>query len=362
MKLLHRYIFSLLIRNFAIGLSMFVFLFLMVDFFDRLDNVLGEGASIWLIILYFACKIPLMITLMLPVALIFATLFTFGLLSKSSEITAMRASGLTVVWLARPLIIFGFILSIFSLFLNEVIVPISERRQKEIYNLEIRQKDKKGGYSQTDFWWRNGDHFFTIDLFNSRTKSMQNLSDFEVTADWQVIRRTDAESVQWLAPGLGWNMRNVARYHFSGDSVKVEKLGSLPLPIAESPQDFYEFNDDPTTMSFFELQDFISKQKDNGISTTQYLPDLYGKLTQPFVIFITGLLVLPFTLLPARSGSMAVSSILAIFVAFAYFAVDSFSISMGRAELLPPLLAAWTANIVMGLVAFILNAGTEAPR
>jgi lipopolysaccharide export LptBFGC system permease protein LptF len=49
-------------------------------------------------------------------------------------------------------------------------------------------------------------------------------------------------------------------------------------------------------------------------------------------------------------------------VAFAYYAVDSFSISMGRAELLPPLLAAWSANIVMGIVAFILNAGSEAPR
>jgi lipopolysaccharide export system permease protein len=362
MKILHRYIFGLLIRNFGIGLSMFVFLFLMVDFFDRFDNVLGEGASVWLIIQYFACKVPLMVTLMLPVALIFATLFTFGLLSKSSEITAMRASGLTVIWLARPLLVLGFALSLFSLFLNEIVVPASERRQKELYNIEIRQKDKKGGYNQSDIWWRNGDNFFTIDLFNSRTTSMHNLSEFQINADWHVIRRTDAVSVQWLAPGLGWNMRTVSRYHFSGDAVQIEKLSSLPLPIQESPRDFYEFNDDPTTMSFFELQDFISKQRTNGISTTQYLPDLYAKLAQPFVIFITGLLVLPFTLLPARSGSMAISSILAIFVAFAYYAVDSFSISMGRAELLPPLLAAWTASIVMGMVAFILNAGTEAPR
>ena len=59
---------------------------------------------------------------------------------------------------------------------------------------------------------------------------------------------------------------------------------------------------------------------------------------------------------------MAISSLSAIFIAFTYYAVDSFSISMGRAELLPPILAAWSANIVMGLVAFLLNAGTEAPR
>lgn len=362
MKILHRYIFSLLIKNFCIGLSMFVFLFLMVDFFDRLDNVLSERASLWLIIQYFAYKVPLMVTLMLPVALIFATLFTFGLLSKSSEITAMRASGLTILWLARPLLVFGFCLSLFSLLLNEVVVPFTERRQKELYNIDIRQKDKKGGYSQSDFWWRSGSHFYTIDLFNSKSKSIEDLSEFEINEDWDVIRRTDAESVQWLAPELGWSMRSVRRYHFTVDPVKIERFQDLPLPIAESPADFYEFKDDPSTMSFMELRGFISKQRKNGISTSQYLPDLYGKVAFPFVIFITGLLVLPFTLLPARSGSMALSSLAAISVAFVYYAVDSFSISMGRAELLPPLLAAWTANIVMGLVAFILNAGTEAPR
>lgn len=362
MKILHRYILSLLLKNFCIGLAMFVFLFLMVDFFDRLDNVLSERASLWLIIQYFAYKVPLMVTLMLPVALIFATLFTFGLLSKSSEITAMRASGLTIVWLARPLLIFGFGLSLFSLLLNEVVVPFSERRQKELYNIDIRQKDKKGGYSQSDFWWRSGSHFYTIELFNSKSKSIEDLSEFEINEDWNVIRRTDAQSVQWLAPQLGWSMRNVRRYHFTSDPVRIERFQDLPLPITESPADFYEFKDDPSTMNFVELRGFISKQRKNGISTSQYLPDLYGKLAFPFVIFITGLLVLPFALLPARSGSMAISSLAAISVAFVYYAVDSFSISMGRAELLPPLLAAWTANIVMGTVAFILNAGTEAPR
>lgn len=362
MKILHRYIFSLLIKNFLIGLATFVFLFLMVDFFDRIDNVLAEKASVWLIILYFACKIPLIVTLMLPVAMIFATLFTFGLLSKSSEITAMRASGVTLIWLARPLLLFSLGLSLLSLFLNEVLVPISERRQKELYNIEIKQKDAKGGYNQTDFWWRNGSQFFAIDLFNSKSKSMRDLSSFEINDDWQVIRRTDAESVHWLTEGLGWSMRKVTRYHFDGDAVKTERFSDLPLPIPETPRDFYEFNDDPTTMSFLDLNNFITKQSSNGVSTKQYLPDLYSKLAFPFIIFITGLLVLPFTLLPARSGSMAVSSLAAIFVAFAYYAVDSFSISMGRAELLPPLLAAWSANIVMGLVAFILNAGSEAPR
>jgi lipopolysaccharide export system permease protein len=362
MKILHRYIIGLLVKNFLIGLAMFVFLFLMVDFFDRLDNVLAENASAFTALRYFMYKIPLMVNLMLPVALIFSTLFTFGLLSKSSEMTAMRASGLTITWLATPLMIFGLILSLFSLLLGEVVVPFTERRQKELYNIDIRQKDKRGGYSQTDFWWREGQNFYTVDLFDSRTNTLQNFSHLEINSNWQVVRRTDAKTVHWIDPVVGWNMRDVTRSHFDTTPMSVEKLRALPLPIKDKPSDFYEFRSDATTMSYRELRRFIKDQKRNGISTTQYLPDMHSKLAFPFVIFITGLVVLPFTLRPARSGSMAFSSLSAIFVPFTYYAVDSFSISMGRAELLPPLLAAWMANILMGIVALVLNLGAEAPQ
>ncbi len=362
MKILHRYILTLLIKNFLIGLSTFVFLFLVVDFIDRIDNVLHESASAWLIIQYFVCKIPLMATLMLPVALIFSTLFTFGLLSKSSEITAMRASGATMAWLARPLMCFGALLSVCSLLLSEIVVPFSERRQKELYNIDIRKKDKKGGYSQSDFWWRQGDHFYSFDLFDSRSNTLHNFTQLDINQEWRVIRRTDAEQAKWVDPTLGWTMRNVRQHHFETDPVREENFRELPLPIREVPSDFYDVRNDPTTMSFSELRKFIKRLKRNGISTTQYQPDLYSKMAAPLVIFITGMIVLPFSLLPARSGSMAKSSLAAISIAFLYYAVDSFSISMGRAELLPPLLAAWSANIVMGIVATVLNLGTEAPR
>jgi|694.fasta_scaffold13033_8 lipopolysaccharide export system permease protein len=362
MKILHRYIFSILVKNFAIGLAMFVFLFLMVDFFDRLDNVLSENASVWLIAQYFLCKVPLMVALMLPIAVMFSTLFTFGLLSKSSEITAMRASGLTLFWLARPLVISGLLLSVLSFLLGEFVVPHAERKQKQIYNLEIRKKDKRGGYSQEDFWWRNGNSFFAVDLFNSSSKSLHNFSQFELDSDWNAVKRTDAESVEWISDDLGWSMRGVTRYHFDTQPVSVEHFEQVPLVIGEQPEDFYEFKDDPSTMSYTEIRRFIKKQRRNGISTAQYLPDMYSKLAAPLVVFLVGVIVLPFTLIPTRTGSMAQSSLAALFIAFAYFAVDSFSISMGRADLLPAPLAAWMANIVMGTVALILNLGAEAPR
>jgi lipopolysaccharide export system permease protein len=362
MKILHRYILSILVKNFFICLAMFVFLFLMVDFFDRLDNVLSEKASVWLVIQYFIFKIPLMVSLMLPIALMFATLFTFGLLSKSAEITAMRASGLTLFWLARPLVVLSLILSAFSFVLGEHIVPAAERKQKKLYNLDIRKKDKKGNYNQSDFWWRNGNSFFTTDLFNSSTNSLHDFSQFEIDDSWVAVKRTDAERANWISKDLGWVLLNATRYHFDTQPVTVEHFAEIPLIVGESPEDFYEFKDEPTTMSYREIRHFIKKQRNNGVSTSQYLPDMYGKLASPLVVFVVAMIVLPFTFLPARSGSMAQSSLAALCIAFAYYAVNSFSISMGRADLLPPMLAAWMANLLMGAVALVLNLGAEAPR
>ena len=94
---------------------------------------------------------------------------------------------------------------------------------------------------------------------------------------------------------------------------------------------------------------------------TSYMADLYAKISFPFINLVLVLVVLPFALLPARSGSMAPSCLAGLTIGFAYFAVHSFSLALGRAELWPPLLAAWMANLVMAIAGLILNLGTESP-
>jgi len=362
MKILHRYILSQLLRNLLLSLMIFSLLFLVFDFFDRIDNIMREGAGLWTVISYFLYKVPLTISLMMPVAILVSVLFTVGILSKNSEITAMRASGLKIFWLARPILLTGILLSIATLIFNETLVPYSARRVREIYNIDIRQKTQKGGYNQKNFWWRNSDTFYSVASFDSRSNTLHDLSIIDLKKDSRVSSRTIATEANWLKDTLGWNMRNVTRYRFPPEGqTSVTKLKALPLPIEEKPRDFYNARVHPHTMSYIQLQNFIDKQKSNGLSITSYLADLYAKLSFPFVIFILSFAALPFALLPARSGSMAMSFIIGLLIAFSYHAVHSFSISMGRAEFWHPALAAWMANLLLGLVGLVLNMGAESP-
>ena len=139
MKILHRYILREFLRTLGLCLAGFVFLFLVFDFMDRIDNILGEDVSVLTVLQYFMYKIPLTLMLMLPVAGLVSTLLTFGLLSRNSEITAMRGAGVRVLWLAKPVLFSGILISLASLLLNQTLVPFAQQRVKEIYNLDIIQ-------------------------------------------------------------------------------------------------------------------------------------------------------------------------------------------------------------------------------
>ena len=131
MKILHRYILKALLRNLLLSLLVFTILFLVFDFFDRVDNLMVEGTSLLLITEYYLLKIPLIVSLMLPIAMLVATMFTVGLMSKNSEITAMRSAGLPVLWIGKPILITGLAMSLFALLLNETLVPYATRRGRE---------------------------------------------------------------------------------------------------------------------------------------------------------------------------------------------------------------------------------------
>lgn len=370
MKILHRYILGLTVRNLLLSLMVFVLLFLVIDFFERIDNILEENATWLSTVEYFLCKLPLIITRMLPIAMLMSSMLTFGLLSKNSEIIAMRASGLKILWLARPVFGVALALSFFSILLSETLVPYATRRGKEIYNLDIKQKDKRGGYSQENFWWRTDDRFYSVNMFDSRSSSLLGLSILELDPAFRIAKRVDAEKVKWIDGVLGWSMTGVNEYQFpvaeagrktTASGVAVKNYRSLPLPIGEKPENFYDVRAEPETMSYRQLRKFIRKQAANGIPIRSYLADLQAKLSYPFVTFFVTLAVLPFAIRPARSGSLAVSFMAAVAIGFTYYAVHSFSLALGRAELWPPLLGAWMANILLALVGTVLNMGAEAP-
>ena len=115
-------------------------------------------------------------------------------------------------------------------------------------------------------------------------------------------------------------------------------------------------------MTIAQLRRFIRQQAQNGIEVSEYVPYLSEKFAFPFFNFVIVLVVIPFALRPARSGSMASSVLAGLIIGFSYYAVHSFSMAMGKAEILSPAFSAWIANLLMGAIGSVLLLGAESPH
>ncbi len=363
MNIITRYIYHQVIRNLALSVFIFSALFLFVDFFDRIDSILERESSFGTMLSYFSLKLPYFLLMTLPISMLVAALFTIGLLTRSSELTAMRASGFTLFSLSRPIFVVGLGVSLFSFLLSETVIPYSQRRVHEMWNVDIKQRDQDGHYDRRRFWFREGADFYSISLFDSRENALLDLSILSLDSSFLMRRRRDAHKAVYLSDSLGWNMSGVVEKSFDsqGMSNKLD-FQSLPLPISASPKKFYITKTDPATMSYRELKEFTQEQERNGLSTTSYLGDLYSKLAFPFINLIVPLLVIPFAVGSSRTKSLAGAALAAVITGFSYHIIHSLAIALSRAELWPPLLSAWAANIVLSAVGLVLFLGAEAPE
>ena len=359
-KKLQAYILKDMLRYLLLSSATLTTIFVTFDFFDRIDVILRNDPSLSDVLLYFIFKVPVFANLSLPIAVVISVLLTIGLLSKNSELTAMRAAGLKVMWLCRPVVISAFLLSLFAILISETVVPYSARRSREIYNIDIQKKNLSGVFSQENIWWRDGGIFYSSNMFDSRDNRLLMFSQFSLDDKFRIRKRLEAKEAQWLGPELNWAMRSVSSYRIDDqDQILAQKFKSLPLPIVSQPEEFYRVEKDPASMTRAQLKNFIDKQRSNGLPADEYLADFHSKLSSPFVIFVCTLIAIPLALRPARTGSMAASFISGLSLSFSYYAVMSLSLAFGRAGFWPPMLSAWMANIILLSMALILILALE---
>ena len=102
MRILDRYVLKNTILSFLGCIVLFIFLYLIIDLFSLLKDILENKVPLIIILRYYLLSLPLILVQVSPVACLISTIYTFGTLSRSNEIIAMRASGLSVLQIARP--------------------------------------------------------------------------------------------------------------------------------------------------------------------------------------------------------------------------------------------------------------------
>jgi LPS export ABC transporter permease LptF/LPS export ABC transporter permease LptG len=349
-NILDRYIIRKFVFIFALIFSALISISIIVTFFERIDNVYAHDKSLSLFFGYIWSRVPEFASVILPVAALTATLLTLGILMKFNEVTAMKACGISVYRIFLPVLFMSLLVSLFSFYLQERVLPSSNNRAGEIWN-RINDLPARS-YSYLNRHWllsRTKNRIYQYDFFDPGPSAFSRLSIFDIDPEtWTIRRRIFCEKAFLTGEELrlvdGW-----ARSFPRDLPVSFEERPEMSLSSVEPKSYFLQEWKEPSQMTYPELRGYLSEIREMGFDATRFEVDMNAKISFPFVSLIMTLLGIPFAFSMGKKGTL-VGIGLSIVIAMVYWGAIGVSRSLGYVHFMAPFLAAWAPNLIFGLI------------
>ena len=355
--LLDEYVMRSYATNLLLSLTTFSMLYIVFTFFELMGDIVRNQTPFIVVGSYLFNLIPYIISQVTPICSLLAVLITFGSLNRASELTAMKATGISLYRVVAPILVLAAILVAALFAFNESYLPGANRRQ-EALRAEIKGKPAQTFQLPGRTWisgqtTRAGDpmRIFYYQAFDPARSVFADLSVFEFDPQsFTLERRIYAKSVQWDATVNRWIFDNGWQRTFSGTTVESYQpftVATFP-EVREQPAYFNKENKPSDEMSYAELKSYIADLRQSGFNTVELRVQLQNKLSVPAIAFIMAILAVPFALaMGKRGGFVGVTT--AIGLALAYWTLGQIFSSMGNVSTLPPVLAAWSPDLLFGL-------------
>lgn len=364
--------------TFALVLAAFSMVFLIFTFFELIGDIIRNRIAFVTVGDYLLNLIPYILYNVTPLCVLVAVLVTFGSLAKTSEFTAMKASGVSLYRVVTPVLVLTAVIACSLFAFDEFYLPQANRRQEALRSV-IKGKPAQT-FLRPDRQWISGQtvldpislaqsrswapiapavvhigdtakqpaRIFYYQFFDPDHDAFANLTVFEFDpATFTLTRRIFAESAKWDSNVNQWIFENGWSRTFSGevaDTYKPFTLANFP-EIHEQPQYFKKEDRQSQQMSFGELSSYISDLRQSGFNTMRLSVQLNRKLAYPAITLVMAILAIPFALSSGKRGGVTGFAI-AILLAVVYLGVSSLFEAMGNVNTLPPMLAAWTPDLL----------------
>jgi len=357
MTILSRYITREILKYLFIVMVLIVGLYVAIDFFEKIDNFMEQDLPITLAISFLALKIPLIIAQTTPISLFLSVIVVFGLMNKNNEVLALKSSGISVYTILKPVSIIGLVFAVLLFFFSEIIVPLTISHSNRIWMEDVKKRPAM--VSREKNIWIQGEHSIAHSkYYNPTSKAIHGVTLYFFDKAFSLTRRVDAEKGIFIDGK--WVLENIM------EQVLDEKTRNYRTVFFEKEERMFDFIPEDLgraakkseEMNFIELLEYIEKVESEGYDASRYKVDLYAKLAFPFVCVILCLAAVGISLKTKRKEGPGTGIAIGIATAFFYWIFYSFCLSLGYGEMLPPVIAAWTANLVFMCFAVItlLNA------
>lgn len=356
-RILDEYVVREFVIMFLLVLAAFVLLMIVFTFFDLVGDIIRNHISLVTVGDYLVNLTPSMLYQIAPLAVLIAALVVFGVLNRNSEIVAMKATGISLYRLVIPIVSIAVILAISLFLFDQYYLPQANRKQEALRNI-IKGRPPQT-YLHPEQQWIFGQprlgeppRIFYYRFFDPGRNEFANLSVFEFDPKtFALTRRIFAGRAVWDDDSDSWRFENGWVRDIEGANVKdYRTFLSTTFAEVHEPPDYFEKEDlQSQEMNFAQLEKYVHDLQQSGFDTMRLRVALWHKLAYPLVAVVMAMLAIPFALSMGRRGSLSGIAV-AIGVALAYWVVDGLFGAMGYVNYLPAAMAAWSSDILFGLV------------
>ncbi|MCX4274209.1 MAG: LptF/LptG family permease [Candidatus Gastranaerophilales bacterium] len=357
-SMLDKYILRQLIEVFVLGVIIFTSIIFASETFTQLIKQITQfGIPFNIAIMMVVLNLPQVFVMTIPISTLFATVMTVNKLSLNSEITVLRACGIGIARIAKPIFAFAILMTVVSFLINEFIVPAASTQAKYLAIYSLQKKHVPEGrmnytLNETDKEGRLKRLFY---VQKCEDKTLNNITVLDLSNDdtVQIIQAKVGKTADsgWIFDGgvmytlsTTEKILNTTLFERSNINFGIENLDSL-------------VKDEASQYNFFRLMKFIQKNKKNPDILEKLKLELqvqlYDKLALPVTTFALALVGIPLAITPPRVRYNR-GFLFSVMIIFVYYVIRAFSLNLGETKAISPFLAAWLPVISIAVIGWIL--------
>lgn len=350
-QLLDRLVLSDLSRFFLFILGGFSALILIITLFQLLDYIARNNIDWAIVVNYLLFLLPWIVNSVAPMAALVAVMITFGILHKTSQIVALKASGQSIFRLATPALLASILLSAFVFLNQDYILPFTNRRQNSLrYLIRKGQEPPQTFYQTTNKWIFGADsRIFNYAYFTPTSNTFARLNVLDLSREpFGIKRRLFARRAWWDGVSQEWVLEKGWERRFEGDQpVGFEHFDQRRFVLSEHPEYFKKETIGSSSMTLAEMRRAINDLSRSGFDVLDLRIALQSKIAFPLTCLVMVMVGLPFSFSVGKRGALYGVAI-GMAIGLAYWGLTGVFEQMGRYEVLPPMLAAWGPNMLFG--------------
>lgn len=344
MKIIPRYLLRHFFPVFLLALTAFVGLYLIVDLFEKVGDILEKEPSPLQTLTYFLYKSPLIVTQGIPMAALLGTLITLGILKRNRELVALRAAGVSPRLYAAPLVLAAVVLSVVDFGLAEIVARPLNQQAQVIWDRGIRGHQPTVYLAQENVWYRGKKAIMQIHLYDVKREILEKVSLYYLDSQFQLTERIDSRRIR--RQNGRWVAEDGVVLRFNGHDYAQQVFSAKVLDLPETPEDFATLETVPQELSWLSLFHYVRKVRAEGYNSAAYEVELHQRLAMPLTTLILTLLGITIALRQGIHGGIALAVGTGLVLGSVYLTVLQVGSSLAVAGLLPAVVGVWAADII----------------